>query len=977
MASVRRTSTEFRKRLLIGASVLAAVIGATPAAAQDAEEFVEEEEPIVITGTRLVRQDFDAISPVTTLSAQQIELTATLTADTLLNELPQVVPGNTRTSNNAGGEDFATVDLRGLGTNRTLVLVNGERVPVASTFGSVDINTIPPSLISRVEVVTGGATAVYGSDAIAGVVNFVLKDDYEGAELNLTYGSELETGNSSEVELNGLVGGDFASGRGNLTAYASYYSRDGVFQSEYDYSRVAGAACSNAGVPIVCDNVSEAIANGWTLLAPAGSATPPWGVINNDGANPFRNLSVLLPATFGAGTTDTNCDGVPGGAVNGGFLSFNDAGQLMPRNFAGFCGIPERSAGSTRYNFAPDNYLILPAERIAFTTNGYYRITDDLRLNLFFTYSNSQTDIQLAPTPAGGFVVNLTPGTQALIQANAPDLWIALQSRPNKLAPFTINRRFTEVGDRDGSFENNTFYFLAELAGDLSANWDWTLSGSYGHVLFSERLRNGVKRSAVNQGLASCQDFTGAPLGPPALPNCVPIDLYGPGTLTPAMINFVRLDNFGRTTVEEGRLTGFIRGDLFELPAGPVATVVGFEYRDLYASERHDNDQRLGDTIGFNAIQDQEGQIDVYELYAELALPLLRDAPLAHDLSLELGYRRSNYSSAGEIDTYKFGGEWAPTEWLRFRAMSNVATRAPNVFELFQAGDEDFTEYDDPCNDGQGNNAACIAAPGDAAINPAVYPGFVQEFEFADALAFGNPDLRPESADTLTYGVVVAPDWPLLRDFRMSIDYYRIEITDVIARLGGNFFLNDCYVNLNTVSCSRIHRDPVSGEVSLIDISRSNQDSLSSEGYDIQVEWSAPLGPGQLTINELYSILESFTFNGFEFAGTSSTIVGTALSDYKSVLSVSYDIGDWTVFGRWTYVPEMDYIFGGGVTPAASYIDASLRWDVTDNFTITANVDNVLNEAPPQIRFALQSNTDPQVYRVLGRTLTLSGRYRF
>jgi outer membrane receptor protein involved in Fe transport len=978
MVKIRRAGAARRSWLLIGVSAFAAILNAAPAAAQDVEEVVEEEEPIVVTGTRLVREDFEGISPVTTIGARQVELTATLTADTLLNELPQVVPGNTRTSNNAGGERFATVDLRGLGTNRTLVLVNGERVPVASTFGSVDINTIPPTLISRVEVVTGGATAVYGSDAIAGVVNFVLKDDYEGAEINVTAGAELETGNSAELEFNTLIGGDLANGRGNLTAYASYYSRDGVGQGEYDFSRVSAGPCLSNQVAVACDSIAEAMANGWIPVGGgAGSSTAPWATINNNGANPFRFLSTLLPGTFGAGNTDINCDGVPGGAVNGGALSFNDAGQLTPRNAAGFCLIPERAAGSSRYNFAPDNFLILPGERVALTTTGHYDILDDLRLNVFFSFSNSKTNVQLAPTPAGFLEVTLTPGTQALIQANAPDLWTALNSRPVPLAPFVINRRFSEVGVRSGSLENNMVYFLAELEGELTESWDWTLSGSYGQVLFNEYLSNGVRRTAVLQGLASCQDAGGASLGPALLPDCVPLDIYGPGTLTPAMINFVRINNFSATKVEENRITGFIRGDLFELPAGPAATVVGFEYRDIYASERHDDLQRTGDGIGFNPIQDQEGQIDVYELYAELGLPLLRDAPLAHDLSLELGYRRSNYSSAGGIDTYKYGGEWAPTEWMRFRAMFNVATRAPNVFELFQAGDVDSTSYTDLCNDGSGNNAACIAAPGPAAVNPAVYPGFVQEFEDTGALAFGNPNLRPETAETLTAGIVLAPDWSILRDFRLAIDYYKIEITDVIARLEGDFFINDCYVNLNSASCARIFRDPVTGQVDRIDISRSNQDSLAAEGYDIQLEWSVPLGPGQLTVNELYSILESFTFNDAEFAGTSAAIIGSALADYKSVLSVSYDVGDWTLYGRWTYVPEMDYIAFQGVTPAASYIDASVRWDVTDNFTLTANVDNVLDEPPPQILFAQQANTDPQVYRVLGRTLAVSARYRF
>jgi outer membrane receptor protein involved in Fe transport len=992
MTSHTKKSAVARKSLLTGASALAAAaaMAGAPAMAQD----VEEEEAIVVTGTRLVRQDFEAISPITTVGSEQLELTATLTTESLLNELPQIIPGNTRTSNNAGGFDFATVDLRGLGPGRTLVLVNGERVPVSSTNGAVDLNTIPASLISRVEVVTGGASAVYGSDALAGVVNFVLKDDYEGAEVNITYGAEMETGNAAEFEINGLLGGNFANGRGNMTTYASYFNREGVFQSEYDYSRVSAALCydgANGGVPpyhvVPCDSVDEAIAGGLLPLFPGGSGTPPWGWVQNNAANPFQNLSVLLPGTFGAGNTDTNCDGVAGGAVNSGNLSWNDAGQLTPRNNGGFCGIPDRSAGSSRYNFAPDNYIILPAERVALTTNGHYDITDDVTLSFLINYTNSRTTIQLAPTPMTNIVVNLNPVNSAFIQANHADLWAALQSRPTPGASFLLNRRTNEVGPRIGHFESNNFFFMTSLDGSLGENWDWNLTASYGQVLFNTRAENSVNFTAVQQGLAGCADAAGNPLGALALPGCVQIDMFGPGTLDDTMADFIRVNTFNDTTVEENRIAGYIRGDLFELPGGPVATVFGFEYRDTYSGSFNDNEQRMGNIAGFNAVQDQEGQIDVYELYTEVAVPILSEVPGAHYLGLELGYRTSDYSSVGDVETYKYGGEWAPVEWLRFRYIFNNATRAPNVFEVFQAGDQGFPPYADPCNDTASNQANCIAAPGAAAINPAVYPGFVQNNTQVQAFAFGNPNLGPETAESVTYGVVFQPDWFPLGDFRATVDYYDIEVTDVIAAVTAQFILTDCYgPNFNPASCALITRDPSTGQVVSVNTSRSNQASLETSGIDVQLEWSVPIGPGQLTINELYSVLDEFLFNGAHFEGGTTAGIGGALPDYKSVLSISYNIGDWTLFGRWTYTPSL---YANGVcaayfdcddSPEAEYFDVSARWNVTDNFTVTANIDNIFDEYPPitaEGTLGGQGNTDPQVYRVLGRTFAISGRYRF
>jgi iron complex outermembrane receptor protein len=1048
-----------RKSLLTGASVLAAAaaaMAASPAMAQNNTSTASsnDDEAIVVTGTRLVRQDFEAISPVTTVGAEQIQLTGTLNTEQLLNDLPQVVGGNTTTSNNTGGEDFSTVDLRGLGPNRTLVLVNGERVPASSTTGVVDINSIPAGLISRVEVVSGGASAVYGSDAMGGVVNFVLKDDYEGAELNATYGSELSTGNVPQFDANLLVGGNFANGRGNMTFYADYYNRQGVFQSQYDYSRFGGAICQGGdfflnakkkrtfnptGTPYVCDTAAEATSanagpdgvvgtldDTGNIIRAGGSGTPPWSLIFNNSLNPFQNLStvesgLLTPnKRFNAGIADTNCDGVANTAnIDSGNLSFDDAGHLTPQNSAGSCAVPDRTAGSSRYNYAPDNYLIIPAERFTVASSGHYDINDNLRLNLLMSYTNSRQTVQLAATPVAPppqMEVTLTPTMRNLIQSAHPDLWAALQSRPDQYAPFILNFRTNQLGFRQGTNTDNQFYAIASLDGQLGDNWDWNLSASYGQSEFLSRLRNSANATGLFEGLSGCTNSTPGsdgiigtaddgetPMGVNALPGCVPLDVFGTGNLSDAAVNFLATPTFSQTIVEENRVAGYVRGNLFQLPAGPVSTVFGFEYRDTSAEFHVDNEQRMGNIFGFNAVQDRQGQIDVYELYTEFAVPLISEQPFAYYLGLEGGYRISNYSQAGNVETWKLGGEWAPTNWLRLRGVYNVATRAPSVFELFRAGDQGFTGYTDPCNDANSdgipdggappaNNipvANCTAGAGGAPIANGWASGFAQNNAQTQVLAFGNTNLSPETADTYTVGVVFQPDWFPVGDLRITVDYYHISIDDFITGFSAQQVLASCYGQPGALfvpnACAAVVRNPSTGFVDNVNVSVINFGNMTQSGYDVQGEWSLPLGPGQFTINELWSEVNEFLLNGtdysgYAFGGIGGGPFGGAAAKQRSVLSLTYALGDWTFLGRWTWSKGPTDASYGEVLPDSSYVDLSARWNVTDNFSVIGVVDNIFDDYPPQYPRGTvngQANTNPVFYRALGRTFTISGRLRF
>jgi len=994
---------------------------AAPAAAE------EEDEAIVVTGSRIARQDFTAISPVTSVGAQDIELSATLSVEQLLNELPQVIPGNTVTSNNAGGEDFATIDLRGLGPSRTLVLVDGERVPSASTTGAVDINSIPVGLIERIEVVTGGASAVYGSDAIAGVVNFILKRDYEGAELRFTAGS-AEDGNGQFNNVDFLLGGNFADGRGNVTTYGSWFNREGVKQSAYDYSRVSAALVygydlansAYTGVD-VADSAEEYLASlarfralpngiGGTFSG-GGSATPPWGQISSNAANPFRNLSTnpLTSGNFASANTDCN-PSTAGVAVNGGTLSFNDQGQLTPYFSSSACAVPIRANGSSRYNFAPDNFIFLPAERMGIQTFINYKLTDDIDMRVMLSYVDTTAEVQLAATPITGLSIPVSSpsivGADGIINtADDPhrDLSAALLSRPDPAANFTYAWRSNGVGPRVGTFENSSLITRLSLTGPLPGGWEWAASLGFGQVDFDSELKNNVNRVALLQGLAGCANVPATA----RLPACVNVDIFGPTATTAAMSSFVRTDVKTTSRIEQSSLSGYVRGDLFSLPAGPVSAVFGLEYRDDEGDFIVDDAQRRGEIAGFNAQQSVFGNQDVLEAYGEVAIPFLAELPFAHYLGIELGYRVSDYSTIGEANSYKIAGEYAPVSWLTFRGTFNAAIRAPSLLEGNQAGDQGFPSFTDPCRaTATASNAAlrtfCTTngSIGSGFVPASIAGTFAANNSQVQAFAFGNPNLEAEEAETTTLGLVFEPDFLPIGELAMSVDYYDIQLEKAIVGRGAQTILNSCYLNLggsaqSASDCRQIVRDPATGQVDSVNTSLVNGiGTIQTKGYDVSLEYNFDLDelfagvPGNLSFDGLYTFVDSYDFLGTEIVGTTSAGIGGATPDFKAVNTVQYEVGDWLFQARHTFVPGLQQtVFGPAAdaslpeTPELSNLDLSARWDLNDRLRLTLNVDNVFNEFPPQTASGVfdQGNTDAALYApwVIGRIWTVSGRIKF
>ncbi len=951
-----------------------AVVATDPVAQADSDDA------IVITGSRIARPDLESPSPVTTVSSEQFDLTGTVTVESLLNELPQIIPGNTRVSNNQGGEDFSTLDLRGLGPNRTLILVDGERVPASSSSGVVDIGTIPAGLIERVDVVTGGASAVYGSDAIAGVVNFILKDNFEGLEVSSQYGIS-DHGDGGAFNVQGLLGGNFGDDRGNMTIFASYYTRDPVGQGDRDLFRDAQVVVRGVdGTRFVAPQLT--LLPGQVVTSSAGSATNPFGTIVQDAGNPFTNLSVLLPGTFAAANTNRDCNpATPGTNVNSGNLSFNDAGQLAPSNTQGLCAFADRSTGSSRFNFNPFNYLVTPYRRYNITSTARYDISDAIRLKVIANYVDSTQEVNLAPTPATGIDV---PVTSPLIPA---DLLIALNSRPDPTAPFTINRRFVETGPRVGIYNSKTQTLRGTLSGPLAHGFNWDMTASYGKTTANIEAKGNINNTAVQQGLNGCPTAS--------LPGCVPLDIFGGGTIDAAMLSFVRVDTQERRQFDQVRIAGNITGNLIELPAGPVGIAVGAEARTDRGSIVVDDAQRTGNIYGFNAVQNQQGKVNVKEIYGEVRVPILADMPFFHELSVEAGARYSDYSSAGGLFNWKLGAQWSPVEWLKFRGIYNKAARAPSIVELFRNGDQGFPSYTDPCNATEGPSGATLArCQADAPLVD--FSTFAQNNDQVQAFAFGNTGLSEETAKTYTVGAVLTPNLGLGR-FSATIDYYNIQIDDVISGFGAQFFLDDCYIRGVASSCARVVRDPATGLVDRVNTAVLNSGTFKTSGVDAAVNFAVPFAdlglgiPGRFRFQELISYLDKIDFGGGDFAGQSGGGIGGTFPEWKSTMTVAYDSSSFTAQVRWNYLSETEEAFGDAgnprlpatarnpVLPALSYFDLSLRKSIGDNFELTGILQNVFNAKPkhtPAGDSGFRVNASYYNPIILGRYFTVQAKVK-
>lgn len=946
------------KRLVpLGVSVASVIVTlgtALPVSAQN-DSGDERLEEVVVTGTRITRRDYVSNSPISTVDQTFLEFSGQPTLEEALNQMPQVQPDFGRSSNNPG-DGTSRINLRGLGAERTLVMLNGRRLAPSGAGSAVDVNNLPRALIERVEIITGGASTVYGSDAISGVVNFITLDKFAGLSLDAsTY--ITEQGDSEVTDINIVYGNNFADGRGNITLFGGYLERKASFAADRDISRV----------PLVDD------LNG--SLQPTGSGTTP------DGSPFFPRLDL------GNGPVATRF------APNGDIVEF-----IRPDDV---------------YNFAPLNYLQVPLTRYTAGLFANYDLGANLEAYTELTFTRNESGRTLAPVPAADFFeINLdSPFFSDQSREIAANQF--LPAGPGSVA-FGLRRRLEELGAREFDSTRDYTRAVVGLRGSLNDTWDFDSWAVYTDGSETELQLNGASASRIQQGLL-VNPATGECFDPAN--GCVPVNLLGAGNFTDAAADFIRLAPLtNRTQREQKLVSAFVTGAPFELWAGAVDIALGLEWRSDSVDFRADPSLQDGDALGYLADASISGEETVFELYGEAIVPLLQDAAFARYLGLEMGYRYSDYDNAGSVESWKFGGQWEVIDGVRFRSILQRSVRAPNLTEAFQEQRiiaNSFVRSDpreDPCSASanpvaSGNAERCVLQ-GIPVDQLGIYEAaLLFPTNFIDG---GNPDLAPETADTFTFGVILEP--ARASKWQLAIDYFDLEVTDTIGSIDPAAICFDP-ANTENLFCENITRDPVSYNVTEVFALTSNRGLSAVEGIDTQISYATDL-PGwmsmggesaDLRVNLIWTHLLDKTVQ----ANPASTPLdctgrfgwpcdqdrtGETFPDDRITSNFLYRSGKLTGNLTWRWISGSDNAAPLGLAQfgfldpvlaipsigSTNYFDLGVGYDFTDNINARLNVSNLLDQDPPLMADAVfANNTDTAMYDIFGRAYQLSLFLRF
>ena len=1020
MNKANQNNRSLRSALLLGASAAAALSIAAPAMAQD-----QAVETVVVTGSRIPQQGIYSSSPVTAVGQQEMKLEGTNDVSTLLNNLPSVFAdfGNTQAN---GASGTATVNLRNLGSARTLVLVDGKRLmPGDPLLPVADLNNIPAALVDHVEVLTGGASAVYGSDAEAGVVNFIMRKDFQGVEIdgqysvnnadnNSSYFRGLQIphgfapapknwwgGQSNDVTL--LMGTNTGDNKGNVTAYLSYRHIEPVLESKRDFS-----ACS------LTTNFTSA-------LHCAGSS----------------NYARLF-------SFDQIFNGAPGATQQ--FFIGNTA-------WTPYAGGPAQT-----FNYGPLNYLQRPDDRYTGGFFGHYEVNKAVDIYTSFMFADDHTVAQIAPSGAfigsgpldfpgtaspGYFQINCSNPLMSAAQnaqlCNTPTSnlvggrWDGAGNITPGQALTYIGRRNIEGGNRQADLRHTSYRMNIGVKGDLGNNWSYDVYAQYGLSLFNQTYNNEWSKQRTENALevdpATGKCFAADPdaNGIVADDHCVPLNLFGGlGAITQDQLGYIAAQGFMQGYTREQVVSGSLTGDLGEwggqLPwaKSPIGISLGAEYRSETIQLDTSRDFQINDLAGQGGatLPVPRSGFNVVEGFGEVRIPIVQDVPFFEDLTATGGYRYSSYDISGSVTSYKYGLEWQIVDDVKVRGSVQRAVRAPNVLELFSPANVGLFGGNDPCASSTAGACAGVPNAGTSLLScPASQ---------CNQQASGNINLKPETSDTKTFGIVFTPTF--IDGFTATIDYFNIKVDNYISSISPNLTLNGCYGSTASPTsqaffCPFVHRTAggtIFGAGYVADAS-VNLPYLQTKGIDFEANYTTDMADwgwhdaGSLGFNFLGTYTQHLTTQPiptpavgagqdqtYDCAGLFGITCGTPTPKWRHKFRVTWTSPwDFSLSVNWRHLGSVKFDGNTANTNLNSgapfdvpdnkirqfnYFDLSGNWTVTEGLELRAGIDNLFDKTPPVLdsnTLAISGppfgngNTFPGVYDSLGRTLFVGGTYKF
>jgi outer membrane receptor protein involved in Fe transport len=1027
--------TKSLRRNLLATTIIAGSLMSAPAFAQTpAATAPAEEDTIVVTGSLISNPNLAQSSPVLVTTSEEIALRQNNVAEEVLRDIPGVVPSiGSAVNNGNGGASY--VDLRGLGSNRNVVLLDGNRIAPSGLVGRVDLNNIPLALIDRVDALTGGASTTYGADAISGVVNFITKRDFSGVEISA--GEKItEKGDGNYLRTDVTIGGNFDEGKGNAVLSIGYQESDPVYQGDRDFS--INNISSFSGTFGGSGTTVPSRVTGTRPLTAAGV--------------PDTTISTVNSGNGGTRQINFGRAGVAGGGVDGSAT----AGNYAP------------------FNFNPYNIFQTPFIRYNAYAAARYEVSDNIEVytRALFSKNNVKTII----APSGSF------GSSVTVNLNNPYLPSTLRSQfcafntlgagayqplytttqcaaaatatgpsdPNyRTVTFNLSRRFVEDGPRISDFSTTIFDYRAGVKGAINDHINWDVSGSYGESENRQTLQGYVLTSRVRQALLANNTTTCIT----ATNGCVPINVFGPaGSISQAAAAYVQQASttLVKTTLAQARAV--INGDFgLTIPsaADAVQFAVGAEYRKYGASQAADSLAKQAGELGGagGAAPDINGGYDVYEAFGELVVPLVQDKPFFDELTIKGGARYSSYkvNAAGNpkynTTTYKGELSWSPVRDLKFRAGYSRAVRAPNISELFTPVTTGLTSLStDPCagaapTTNANLRAVCLAQGAPAGtIGSILNPTAGQ----ANNTSGGNLNVKPETSDSYTVGAVIQPSF--VPGFTMTVDYYNIKVKQAITSPTPADVIGACFRNITAASATDpactavIRRNPVTGgldgdpstTLGLI-TQLTNSGQLKTDGIDLALNYRRDIGFAKLALSFLgnYTFHSNFRSNVADSASVDRDCTGYFSANCSSIqpkfqwsqrTTLSFDKVDVSLLWRHidqanyeatasNYVarglnkgtaaaPVPDLLYSGNLPDGTGpynfnhirpydYFDLSTRFALTSTLELTMGVTNVFNVKPPIVGSTAgttsfnSGNTYPSTYDSLGRAYAASVKVRF